>query len=219
MVEGHGWITANVARGVQKPQPAKGNKRALEPGEVKALLDATSPRYKMLFYLALKTGARQAELLGLEWDAISDGCVDIRQQFTGGSITSRLKSKRSNRHIPIDAETERQLRRWRMQSPNSSLVFPSDSGRPQNSSNLRIRGFIPAVKASRIMNPDEVTFHTLRHTFASHAIDSGVPLADVSKYMGHSSVSVTADVYHHLMKGSYDRARAASMDLPDVVGV
>ncbi|MBT8103032.1 MAG: tyrosine-type recombinase/integrase, partial [Gammaproteobacteria bacterium] len=98
-------------------------------------------------------------------------------------------------------------------------VFPSDSGDPQNPSNLRNRGFLPALKGSKIESPNEVTFHNLRHTYASHAIVAGVPLADVSKYMGHSSVAVTADVYHHLMKGSDDRARASSMDLPDVVGV
>lgn len=217
--EGHDWVTANVARGVKKPTPPISNRRALEAGEVKALLDAAKPRYKMLFYLALKTGARQAELLGLEWSAVADGFVHIRQQFTGGRLTTRLKSKYSNRHVPIDAETERQLRRWRIQSPNSVYVFPSESGKPQNPSNLRNRGFIPAVKASKINNPADVTFHSLRHTYGSHAICNGVPLADVSKYLGHSSVSVTADIYHHLMKGSDDRARAATMDLPDVVGV
>ena len=217
--EAHGWIAGNVARGIKKPSLPVSNRRALEQGEVEALIDAADPRYRMLFYLAVKTGLRQAELLGLEWSAISDGFIHVRQQFTGGKPTSRLKSKYANRHVPIDEETDQQLRRWRMKAPNSRFVFPSESGEPINPSNLRNRGFIPALKAAKIADPDSVTFHSLRHTYGSHAITNGVPLADVSKYMGHSSVSVTADIYHHLMKGSDDRARAATMSLPDAVAM
>lgn len=215
--EGHGWITSNVARGVDKPGLEPSRRRALEPGEVNALLDATDPKYKMLFYLALKTGARQAELLGLEWSAIENGYIHIRQQFTDGRITERLKSKRSNRFIPIDAETEKQLRRWRLRSPNSVYVFPNEKGNPQNPSNIRNRGFRPAMLKAKIRDPEQITFHSLRHTYGSHSISKGLPLADVSKYMGHSSISVTGDCYHHLMQESDDRARVASMDLPDVV--
>ena len=217
--EGHGWITANVARGIKKPKLPKTDKRALEAGEVKAFIDAANPRYKMLFYTAAKTGMRLGELLGLEWDAIDfdGGFIHVRQQFTGGRITPDLKSERSDRHIPIDAETQGQLRRWRLKAPNSRLVFPNEKGNPQNDSNVRNRGFIPALKKAKLRDPHEVKFHTFRHTYGSHQLCNGVPVADVSKYLGHASIATTCKVYHHLLKESGDRARAATMDLPDVV--
>ena len=54
-----------------------------------------------------------------------------------------------------------------------------------------------------------MTFHDTRHTFASTLLSAGVPLLDVSRFLGHASISQTADVYGHLLPESGDRARAA----------
>ena len=219
--ERHQWVTGNVARGVTKPTLLPSNRRALIPGEIRALIQATDSKYRMLFKLALATGARQAELLGLEWSAIDKGYIHIRQQYTSGRITQTLKSKTSNRFIPIPPEVEKELRRWRMQSPNSELVFPNAKGRPQNASNIRNRSFKPAVLKAKLERPEEITFHCLRHTYGSSLVNAGKPLAVVSKAMGHSSISVTADIYHHASPQSDQDLRdaVAKMELPEAVSL
>ncbi len=219
--ERHQYVMSNVARGTPKPGIKPSNRRALLPGEIKALIEATDPAYRMLFKLALATGARQAELLGLEWSAIDKGYIHVRQQYTGGRITQTLKSKTSNRFIPIPPEIEKELRRWRIQSPNSELVFPNKKGKPQNASNIRNRAFKPAVLKAKLDRPEEITFHCLRHTYGSTLVNAGRPIAVVSKAMGHSSIAVTCDIYHHASPQSDQDLRdaVASMDLPDAVAV
>lgn len=219
--ERHTWVMSNVARGTAKPGMKPSNRRALLPGEVTALIEATDPAYRMLFKVALATGARQGELLGLPWSAIDAGYIHIRQQYTGGRITPNLKSKSSNRFIPIPPALEKELRRWRIQSPNSELVFPNTKGKPQNASNIRNRAFKPAVLKAKLDRPEEITFHCLRHTFGSALVNAGSPIAVVSKAMGHSSIAVTCDIYHHASPHSDQGLRDAvvNMSLPDVVAV
>lgn len=219
--ERHQWVTSNVVRGTAKPGLKPTNRRALLPGEIKALIEATDPRFRMLFKLALATGARQAELLGLEWSAIDKGYIHIRQQYTAGRITQTLKSKTSERFIPIPPEVEKELRRWRMQSPNSELVFPNEKGKPQNASNIRNRAFKPAVLKAKLDRPEEITFHCLRHTYGSTLVNAGRPIAVVSKAMGHSSIAVTCDIYHHASPQSDQDLRdaVAKMELPEAVSL
>lgn len=219
--ERHQWVTSNVVRGTAKPGLKPTNRRTLLPGEIKALIEATEPKYRMLFKLAMATGARQAELLGLEWSAIDKGYIHVRQQYTSGRLTRVLKSKTSNRLIPIPPEIEKELRRWRIQSPNSELVFPNKKGKPQNASNIRNRAFKPAVLKAKLDRPEEITFHCLRHTYGSTLVNAGRPIAVVSKAMGHSSIAVTCDIYHHASPQSDQDLRdaVASMDLPDAVTI
>ena len=90
---------------------------------------------------------------------------------------------------------------WRLACPKGpeSLVFPNGEGNPQNPSNLLNRGLYPALKRAGLRR---VRFHDLRHTFGSHLIAAGVDLKTVSTLMGHSSISVTVDIYGHMLKGS-----------------
>jgi hypothetical protein len=65
----------------------------------------------------------------------------------------------------------------------------------------------PAVKAAGLM-PD-TTFHDLRHTFASTALAEGVPISEVSRWLGHKSITTTVDLYGHLVPEASARARTA----------
>ena len=78
------------------------------------------------------------------------------------------------------------------------LVFPSDSGGPLDSRNLYHRDFLPCLQAANLRR---VTFHALRHTFASLLIQKGASLAYVKEQMGHSSIQITVDTYGHLIPG------------------
>jgi integrase len=65
----------------------------------------------------------------------------------------------------------------------------------------------PAVKAAQL--PGDTTFHDLRHTFASTALAEGVPISEVSRWLGHRSITTTVDLYGHLVPEASGRARDA----------
>jgi integrase-like protein len=91
-----------------------------------------------------------------------------------------------------------------------SLVFPSSRGGPLDGINCYHRDFLPCVEAAGLRR---ITFHSLRHTYASHLIQAGASLAYVKEQMGHSSIQVTVDTYGHLVPGA-DIAWADKLDAP-----
>jgi integrase len=78
------------------------------------------------------------------------------------------------------------------------LIFPNEAGKPLDPSNLRKRIFEPALRRAGLR---KVRFHDLRHTYASLLIHQGEHPKYIQSQMGHSSISVTMDVYGHLMEG------------------
>ena len=80
----------------------------------------------------------------------------------------------------------------------SKLVFPSETGGPLDGSNVYHRDFLPCLEGAGLRH---VTFHALRHTFASLLIQNGASLAYVREQMGHSSIQITVDTYGHLIPG------------------
>lgn len=65
----------------------------------------------------------------------------------------------------------------------------------------------PAILAAGV--PADMTFHDLRHTFASTALAEGVPISEVSRWLGHESITTTVDLYGHLVPEASERARTA----------
>jgi integrase len=65
----------------------------------------------------------------------------------------------------------------------------------------------PAIAAAQL--PKDTTFHDLRHTFASTALAEGVPISEVSRWLGHKSITTTVDLYGHLVPEASGRARDA----------
>jgi len=88
------------------------------------------------------------------------------------------------------------------------LVFPSTAGAPLEGINVYHRDFLPCVEAAGLRR---ITFHTLRHSYASHLIQAGASLVYVKEQMGHSSIRVTVDTYGHLVPGA-DIAWADKLD-------
>ena len=77
------------------------------------------------------------------------------------------------------------------------LVFPNDAGQPINHNNLVNRYFHPALKAAKL---PIIRFHDLRHTYASLLIEQGENIKYIQSQLGHSTPTVTLNVYAHLMK-------------------
>jgi integrase len=93
------------------------------------------------------------------------------------------------------------------------LFAPRDRGKgTMPTATTYAHHFRQALKAAGLVTPDgspKYTPHCLRHFFASTALASGVPIHEVSRWLGHRSIKTTVDVYGHLVPASWDRCRTA----------
>jgi len=129
------------------------------------------------------------------------------RNFFPGHGFSDLKSASSRRAVPLVATLEEILRARRQEQkkpPPDALIFPNSAGKPLDRARF-FPCFKEALKAAEL--PD-MSFHDLRHFYASLDIASGMEPKALQVAMGHSSIQVTMDVYGHLFPGSYDKALA-----------
>jgi integrase len=198
-------IDWNPVREAEKPRGrscyrSSDEMNILRPDEIRQFLDHVEGlKYRTFFTLAVMTGARQGELIGLMWSDIDwyNSQVLIRRTFQRGRLYEP-KSKTSRRKIDIGPTVIGQLKKWKLACPPTELdlVFPSDAGTPLDKHNLVRRHFEPALRRAGLR---KIRFHDLRHTFASLLIAQGEHPKYIQSQMGHSSISVTMDVYGHLM--------------------
>ena len=154
----------------------------------------------MLFLMAVMTGMRQGELLGLQWGDVDwlNNQVCVKRTFNHARFYEP-KTEKSYRKIDLAPIVISELKKWKLQClPNElDLVFPNDEGNPICAENLVKRDFKPALRRSGIR---EIRFHDLRHTYATLLIDQGEHPKYIQEQMGHSSINTTMDVYGHMMK-------------------
>ena len=115
------------------------------------------------------------------------------------------KTKGSRRKIDLGPSIMRELRHWRLACPPNELdlIFPNEVGGPLNHCNMKNRHFLPALKAAGI---GKIRFHDLRHTYASILIEMGENIKYIQTQLGHSTPTVTLNVYAHLMKATNQEA-------------
>lgn len=176
--------------------------------DVRRLLAATrDDPFGPLYALAVTTGLRQGELLGLTWADVDDGRLHVRRSYAKAMVRgwefAAPKSARSRRTIPLAAaarealETQRTRQRFARQAAGDDwqdtmgLVFTDALGRPVRPDHVSYR-FRRACKAAGV---PLVPFHALRHTAATLMLAQGVPLAVISEWLGHSGLAVTAMFY------------------------
>jgi len=167
---------------------------------------------------ALRAGLRLGELLALEWNALQFGAGEsdpnrhilVRRNIVRGEHTDpkshkprRVDMSKELRQVLLELRDQAEMRsiergEWNEgeQPKLSKYVFPSETGGPLDGSNVYHRDFLPCLRAAGLRH---VTFHALRHTFASLLIQGGASLAYVKEQMGHSSIQVTVDTYGHLI--------------------
>jgi integrase len=183
--------------------------------------------YTPLIASAIETGARLGELTGSEWGTdgldLSAGVWNVRQQWTkAGELVDYTKTPSGIRRIPLTPEFVRRMKAYRLRSQFSQdgdPVFATmgrggsrrGGGGRLSHRNVQRRAWEPIKDALAL--PDKVTFHQLRHAFASRAHARGVELQDLSMVMGHSSPAVTARIYVHLYgrEKAEERFRTAMM--------
>jgi integrase len=217
-------ITKNPCRGVELPAASDNEIRPLTPEQVNAVLllldtlDRGKPhRLSALYHVAIRLGLRQSEIIGLRWKDIDFDRRELRVagQLQANVHTTRGKTPHARRAVPLSPDVIETLR-WHKHnqaeekavSPEgwnaAGFVFVSENGTPIRATNLR-RQF------DRILNRagvPHVRFHDLRHTYAALSIAAGVELFTLSRRMGHSSISITADRYGHLYQSNNQDADA-----------
>jgi integrase len=216
-------IPRNPANDVKAPTPTPKEMHPLSASEACRLLEAVhDDRFEALYVLAVHTGMRQGELLGLKWEDVDleSGVLRLRHALVraGGKVAlGDLKTPKSRRSIRLTraaAEAlrnhlERQLEEMeRMGSlyQPGGLVFATESGTLINPSNLRNRSFKPLLKRTDL--PD-ICFHDLRHTCASLLFQKNVHPKFVQELLGHASVAITLDTYSHMLPGMGSEAADA----------
>jgi integrase len=206
-----GIVDDNAASLVDPPRPEPREMRALSPNEARRLLTAASgDRLEALYTLAITTGMRQGELLGLRWRDVDLEGRSIRvtgslQYVPGqGLRVSAPKTARSRRNVLISELAAGALRRHsdrqRLEQSlvddweDNGLVFPNRVGRAMYATNLLDRSFASLLERAGV---PRIRFHDLRHTAATLLLGQGVHPKVVSEMLGHTNTSITLDLYSH----------------------
>ena len=177
----------------------------LQAAEELAAQPASRYDYTPLLRTALFTGLRLGELLGLQWQDVDlqEGVLHVRRQYTRLREFAPPKTKAAVRRLPLSSEMTRQLAEVKLRSRYSGdadPVFAARNGKPLAHRNATRRGFELAAAKAGI---DGVTFHSMRHAFASRMIDRGISSTVLAALMGHESSTITERRYVHL----FDRQR------------
>jgi integrase len=210
-----------------KPRHRPHERREWTPEEIRALLAASRELasrptarfdYSLLLETAVRTGLRLGELLGLQWRDIDfDGALlVVRRQWTRTGEYSEPKTAKGIRRIPLAPALVKRLAAHKLASRYSGdedPVFASAKGKPLSHRNVAQRGFQPAAIEAGLVSADQprLTFHDLRHAFASIMIERGVSSTVLANLMGHTTSSTTERIYIHLFnrQRSDERVRAA----------
>lgn len=185
---------------------------------------AKGDRLFAAYVLAATTGLRRGELLGLCWDCIDieNGVITVQRQLLvlkdGLTLEETTKSKSGMRSIVLTDDAIRELKAHRKRQAqeklrageayqNNGLVFCKEDGTPLDPREFTKR-FQRHLEAAGL---PRVRLHDLRHTHASLLLARGVHPKVVQERLGHSSITMTLDLYSHLTPG-LDRAAAEALD-------
>lgn len=211
-----GLIQRNPADCVEPPKQAKYTAAYYSADECQKLLTAVKgSELELPVALTLCLGLRRCEVLGLKWEAVdfTQHVIHIRHavhQVQGQMIErDTLKRKSSCRTLPLPQEIEQLL--LTRQKANGFICLNAD-GQLLTPNALSAK-FKQLLKRNGLK---EIRFHDLRHTCAALLIGAHVPLIDVSHWLGHSTIAITADLYGHLEFSSKLQCASA---LSDVLGV
>lgn len=160
--------------------------------------DMFGAKCRMIIMTAFYTGMRPGEIYGLDvkhfhYDRLQ---IDVRQQFNGKELTSRLKNKQSRRSIDIDQSFADELKYYIEENNiKNGLIFTNEAGNPINKDNFNFRWWKPILRSLKF--DESMHFNYARHTFASVKLTSGEYYMYVSVQMGHASPLMTLTVYGH----------------------
>ncbi len=163
--------------------------------EAARLIDAAEPEWRALLLVALKTGLRQGELIGLQWSDLdlAQGRLNVRRTIWRG-VTDLPKGGRE-RTVDLPASAVDALKAHR--HLRGRYVFCQEDGQPLTAGKME-QPLRRALKHAGISREEgRIGWHDLRHTYASHLAMRGVPLKVIQELMGHVTIEMT-ERYAHL---------------------
>ncbi|MEU6212261.1 tyrosine-type recombinase/integrase [Streptomyces sp. NPDC047023] len=205
-------IPRNVARNVRTGTPRPRRIEPLTADEARQFLTTIrGHRLHALFELALHTGLRKGELLGLHWEDLdlNAGTAAVRRTLqrtsSSGLTTLPTKTRASERRIALPTRCVQSLKHHHDQQQrerkaagstwqHNGQVFTTAQGGPIDPSNLT-RAFTTLLRKAGIRR---IRFHDLRHSTATLLLEQGVELVVIKELLGHAHIGVTATVYAHV---------------------
>ena len=220
-------LASNPASRVKPPKTTKKQAACYDEEQVAKLMEALENeqlKYKTLIYLAIFTGCRRGELMGLEWQDIdfNKGTLEIRQasQYLPGqgTFTKGPKNESSERLMALPASIMTLLKQYKTYQAaerlkvgdlwkGSDRLFATWDGQPMHPDT--ISKWFPKFLKRHGLPP--LPFHGLRHTAATMLINQGLPAKSISGRLGHADIGTTYNIYGHYLK-SADREAADRLE-------
>ncbi|MBU2009416.1 MAG: site-specific integrase [Chloroflexi bacterium] len=213
-------VVHNAASAVSAPRPGRHEARILSPCEVPLFLEtARRSRYYIILLLALHTGMRRSELLGLRWkdidlDMASLSVSQVVLGLAGGKLHfSEPKTAKGRRQIALTPTSVLTLRGHKEKAEadrkmlglpltDDDLVFARPDGSPERPTRVT-----EAFRwLARKMGLRGMRFHDLRHTHASLMLAQGIHPKVVQERLGHATIGITLDTYSHVVPGLQEAA-------------
>ncbi|MGZ3626540.1 MAG: tyrosine-type recombinase/integrase [Ktedonobacteraceae bacterium] len=217
-----GLVAKNVCDSVTLPRLVRREMQVLTPEQARKVVEAAKgSRLEALLLLALTTGMRRGELLGLKWEDLtlteSNGSLQVRRSMTRvaghGVVTSEPKTASSRRKIALSPFVIRVLKEHRVRQLEmrlqagtkwieNDLVFCNAYGNFLHPARLYMM-FHKVLAEADVQN---IRFHDLRHSAATILLSMGVNVKVVQEMLGHSRISMTLDTYSHVLPGMQEEA-------------
>lgn len=212
-----GFLKQNPVLYVEKPKETKAPVAVWDEKQVQHFLQiAKKSRYYIVFLLAVATGMRRGEILGLRWQDIDfdNRILSVSQTLSAqNKLLPTAKTASSQRSIDLDTNTIAELREHRVRVLKEKvrqgdayndfdLVCCSVTGKPTQNENIW-RVWTDYVKQSGL---PRIRFHDLRHTHATLMLKAGIHPKVVSERLGHANVGITLNTYSHVVKGMQKEA-------------
>ena len=215
-----GVVVRNVANLVEPPRVKKVTMNTLSTEEVTRFLEAAKETdYYVFFATLLYTGLRRGELLALRWrnlDLIKGNLTVVETAYklgNGDYIIKEPKTAHSRRSVTLSTSLIELFRAYRIDqellriqlgvSLNADdFVFIRPDGSPLNPSAVSLAFRRITHKAGL----KDIRIHDLRHTHATLMLQAGVNPKVVSERLGHASISITLDIYSHVLPGMQEAA-------------
>lgn len=209
-----GLLPRNPAEATSPPAIKNKQMRPLSEDELLKFLDvAKDDRLYAAYVVAATTGLRRGELLGLCWDCVDleQGIIVVKRQLVplkkkGLILEETTKTKSGKRTVVLPEDTIRELKVHRKRQvqeklllgeayQDHNLVFCTEKGTPLDPRNFT-RHFKRLLKKAGL--PTDIRLHDLRHTYATLLLKRGVPAKIVQELLGHSTITITLDLYSHV---------------------
>ncbi|HHW25907.1 MAG TPA: site-specific integrase [Firmicutes bacterium] len=207
-------LSRNPAVGAVPPRPERRETKVLEPDKIGAVIRAARKTpIGDLVYLALCTGMRKGELLGLRWTDIDWAArtIQVRRNLVRvgkETIIKDTKTKSSRRSVPVDKMVIDRLRSMKAISKSEYVFTQTDGKNPMDPSTVTHQ-FSRIAAAAGVSG---LRFHDLRHTHATMLLSRGVNPKVIQERLGHSTISTTMDIYSHVTKSMQKEAAVAITD-------